>query len=66
MVWCPDASIQQRFRGLVVMGCGYEQLTSRFIAVDVPPAVNIFAVFEKLESGLDVGAWTFEEGHWAG
>lgn len=58
-----DVSIQERFRTLVVMGCGYEQLTPRFIALDVPPTIDIFAVYDRLESGLEHGAWTFEEGH---
>lgn len=58
-----DSFIQDRFRNLVVMGCGYEQLTPRFIALDVPPEVDIFAVYDQLESGLEKGAWTFEEGH---
>ena len=58
-----DSSIQERFRSLVIMGCGYEQLTPRFIALDVPPEVDIFALYERLEAGMDAGAWTFEEGH---
>jgi hypothetical protein len=58
-----DVAIQDRLRSVVVMGCGYEQLTPKFVAVDVPPEVDIFAVYELLEDGLDHGAWTFEEGH---
>lgn len=58
-----DPSTQARFREIVVLGCGHERLTPRFIAVDVPPDIDIFKVYDLLEKGLDDGAWTFEEGH---
>ena len=47
-----DPQSQQRFRRIVTLGCGYEQLTPRFLAVDVPPDVNVFEVFNLLEAGL--------------
>jgi hypothetical protein len=58
-----DAEIQARFREIVTRGCAYEQLTPRFLAVDVPPEVEVFTVYDLLERGLDDGLWTFEEGH---
>ena len=58
-----DRSTKERFRDVIVAGCGYEQLTARFAAIDVPPSVDIFRVYDLLERGLDAGAWTFEEGH---
>ena len=58
-----DATTQERFRDIVVLGCGYEQSTPRFIAIDVPPRVDVYEVYALLEAGLEAGIWTFEEGH---
>jgi hypothetical protein len=58
-----DAAAQQHLRAIVTLGCGYEHLTPRFVAIDVPPAVDVFTVYELLDRGLDDGLWTFEEGH---
>lgn len=58
-----DDSVQEQLRSIIVMGCGYEQLTSRFLALDVPPEVDVYKVYALLERGLEEGAWTFEEGH---
>lgn len=58
-----DTEAQGRFREILTRGCSYEQLTPRFVALDVPPDTDIFAIYELLEGGLDDQLWTFEEGH---
>jgi hypothetical protein len=45
------------------LGCTYERATRRFVAVDVPPHSDIYAVYRALEDGEEVKAWEFEEGH---
>jgi hypothetical protein len=58
-----DPAAQQLFRQIVTLGCPFEQLTPRFLALDVPPEVDVFSVYGLLERGLEEGMWTFEEGH---
>lgn len=58
-----DPSAQERIREIIVLGCGYEELTPRFLALDVPPHVDVFKVYDLLKCGLEQGVWTFEEGH---
>lgn len=45
------------------LGCGFERGPSRMVAVDVPPQVDIHAVYSVLERGMGEDRWTFEEGH---
>lgn len=45
------------------LGCGFERGPSRMVAVDVPPEVDVHAVYSVLERGMDEDRWTFEEGH---
>lgn len=45
------------------LGCSYEVAKRRWIAIDVPPATDVFAVCRILEAGESSGVWTFEEGH---
>jgi hypothetical protein len=45
------------------IGCTYELAKERWLAVDVPPRVDIFEVYALLEKGETEGAWSFEEGH---
>jgi hypothetical protein len=44
------------------LGCTYERATRRFVAIDVPPHADIYAVYEALEEGERASAWEFEEG----
>lgn len=53
---------QLRWRPLERLGCTYE-FADDLIAVDVPAATDIHAVYEVLEQGEDSGDWDFEEGH---
>jgi hypothetical protein len=45
------------------LGCTYERATRRFIAIDVPPHSDIYAVYHALEHGERCQSWEFEEGH---
>jgi hypothetical protein len=45
------------------LGCTYERATRRYVAIDVPPAADIYAVYKALEDGESAGRWEFEEGH---
>lgn len=58
-----DPAGRTGLRDLASMGCGTEALTPRFVAVDVPPHVDVAVVYSLLERGMDAGVWTFEEGH---
>lgn len=44
-----DPAGHERLREIVVLGCGLEQSTPRFLAIDVPPDVSVFRVYELLE-----------------
>jgi Domain of unknown function (DUF4265) len=51
-----------------MLGCSYEEgriLAGKVqvLAVDIPPPVDIYRVYELLEQGESAGAWEFEEGH---
>lgn len=45
------------------LGCSYEVAKRRWIAIDVPPSTDVFAVYRILEDGENTGVWSFEEGH---
>jgi hypothetical protein len=44
-----------------IWGCSYEE--GVVLSVDVPPSVDIYAVYDLLEAGEIAGVWAFEEGH---
>jgi Domain of unknown function (DUF4265) len=46
-------------------GCGFERGPVRMVAIDVPPATDIFAVYAVLERRMAAGEWTFDEMHCA-
>ena len=50
---------------LETIGCTYERATNRLFAVDVPPKVDIYHVYELLDLGEKAGVWGFEEAHCA-
>ena len=45
------------------LGCTYERATRRYVAIDVPPHADIYAVYQVLEEGERACQWEFEEGH---
>jgi len=47
------------------LGCFYERATRRLVAVDVPPGVDVYAVYAALEKGEKDKLWEFEEAHYA-
>lgn len=49
------------------MGCTYEGSSAsaeRLYAVDIPPGVDVRAVYRLLEQGEESGIWEFEEAHY--
>jgi len=48
---------------LVELRCTYERATRRYVAIDVPPHADIYAVYQVLEEGERTCQWEFEEGH---
>ena len=44
--------------------CTLERASEYFVAVDVPPRVDVAKVFKLLQKGEDDGAWGFEEAHY--
>ena len=53
----------QEWIPLKELGCTYERATRRYVAIDVPPPADIYAVYKALEEGESAGQWEFEEGH---
>jgi Domain of unknown function (DUF4265) len=45
------------------LGCTYKRASRRFVAIDVPPPADIYAVYKALEDGENADRWEFEEGH---
>jgi hypothetical protein len=52
---------EESWRPLKDLGCSYEE--GAVLAVDVPPAADIYAVYSALDAGEGAGVWDFEEGH---
>ena len=63
----PEDTTEEKFLKdwirLRALGCTYERATLRFVAVDVPPHADIYAVYQALEEGEKAWLWEFEEGH---
>jgi hypothetical protein len=51
------------WRPLEQLGVSYEGADKRYLAVDVPPEVDVHAAYELFELGEAAGVWDFEEGH---
>ncbi len=45
------------------MGCSFEGANKKWLAVDVPPAADIFKVHSVLNEGQNAGIWSSDEGH---
>lgn len=45
------------------LGCAFEKLSNRVLAVDVPPDADIRAVYKLLEDSMADGIWWFDELH---
>lgn len=48
---------------LASLGCTYESAPPRFLAIDVPPQTDVYAVYRILARVQEAGLWSFEEGH---
>ena len=47
------------------LGCSFEGMNGKLLAVDVPPETDIFAVYRLFEQGARAKVWDFEEAHCA-
>ena len=45
------------------LGCSFERAKQRWMAIDVPKASNVDAVYALLAEGEADGVWEFSEGH---
>lgn len=45
------------------LGCRYEGVDGKLLAVAVPPSADVHEVYRPLEAGEAGGVWDFEEGH---
>jgi hypothetical protein len=48
---------------LQTLGCGYERVSPRLVALDIPAEVDADIVYQELEAGMANGAWWFDEMH---
>jgi hypothetical protein len=58
-----SSGFQKLWTRLSELGCTHEVAKRRWITIDVPPASDVFAVYQILEEGMAEGVWTFEEAH---
>ncbi len=45
------------------LGCRYEGVEGKLLAIDVPPSADIHEMYGLLEAGEQADVWEFEEGH---
>lgn len=52
-----------RWLKLDELGCSYESNSNpeHIFSIDVPPDVDVYAVYDVLSSGFEEGVWDFEE-----
>lgn len=60
-----DSEFLERWRPFHDAGCTYESANNKYIAVDMPPAIDVHHLYHLLQEGEDAGIWVFEEGHYA-
>jgi len=58
-----DPKIQELAEALESLKCGVEFASDRFLAVDVKPDADIYAVYAELEKAEASGLIDFQEGH---
>ena len=58
-----DPIFQERWSPLEKLGCSFEGVGGKLLAIDVPPAAEIHEVYSLLQAGQEAGVWDFEEGH---
>jgi hypothetical protein len=54
---------QPDFDRLKTLGCGYERVSPRLVALDVPAETDLDVVYQLLEAGMARGSWWFDELH---
>ncbi len=61
-----DPEFCERWRPFHDRGCTYESANPKYIAIDIPPGVDVAFLYRLLEAGENDGIWVFEEGNYAG
>jgi len=44
-------------------GCEIEAANDKHVAIDIPPEIDVFSIYDLLEEAKKLGVWEFEEGH---
>lgn len=58
-----DPMFQARWLPLEKLGCSFEGVEGKLLAIDVPATAEIQEVYSLLQAGQDASVWDFEEGH---
>jgi hypothetical protein len=53
-------SLLERIHG---SGCEIEAANDKHVAIDIPPEVDVFRIYDLLDEAEKQGLWEFEEGH---
>jgi hypothetical protein len=61
-----DPDFQTYWEPISTLGATFENADDRFIAVDIPPGIDVTAIYKLLERGEQDGIWIFEEVYYAG
>jgi hypothetical protein len=59
----PGPENSETLDSLRALGCGFERLSDRLVAIDVPPEVDIHEAHAVLDQGMADGNWWFDELH---
>jgi hypothetical protein len=59
-----DPSFQEYWKPISAQGATLENANDRFVAVDVPPKVDISTIYRLFQEGENAEIWSFEEGHY--
>jgi hypothetical protein len=54
---------QPDFDRLRNLGCNYERVSPRIVALDVPAEIDVDSIYRLLETGMARGVWWFDELH---
>ncbi len=61
-----DSHFQIYWEPISVLGATFENADDHFVAVDIPPGIDVAAVYKLLERGEQDCIWVFEEAYYAG
>jgi hypothetical protein len=61
-----DSQFNEFWKPISALGATFENANDHFVAVDIPPKVDIHRIYQLMQAGEDAGAWAFEEAHYGG